>query len=123
MTATDIASTAMADRQYAHALDLVQTFRAASVALVQRHLGVDPTDAEALLARMARETDIVRRMPNGLYLFVGEAISDELRALRGFAEEVLAALTSDHVSATRIREAAARHGIAPTVATRRHSAP
>lgn len=123
MTATDIASTAMADRQYAHALDLVQTFRAASVALVQRHLGVDPTDAEALLTRMARETDIVRRMPNGLYLFVGEAISDELRALRGFAEEVLAALTSDHVSTTRIREAAARHGIVTTVATRPHSAP
>lgn len=123
MTATDIASTAMADRQYTHALDLVLTFRAASVALVQRHLCVDPRDAEALLARMSQETDIVRRMPNGLYLFVGEAISNELRALRGFAEEVLAALESDHVSTTYIREVAARHGVATTVTIRRQSAP
>jgi hypothetical protein len=123
MTAQDIASMAVADRQYAHALDLVQTFRAASVALVQRHLEVNPQEAEALLARMSDETDIVRRMPNGLYLFVGESISGEIRALRGFAHEVLSALTSDHVSSTRIRDAAARHGLVAAVATRRQSEP
>ena len=114
MTAPDIAMAALADRQYARALDLVQRFRAASVALVQRYMDVDPIVAEALLMRMSQETTLVRRMPDGLYLFVGEVIGSELQSLHGFAQEVLAALRTDHIDAEQLRAAAARHGLDPT---------
>lgn len=115
MTAPDIASAALLERQYAEALDLVLRFRAASVALVQRHLLIDYRDAEVLLGRMSRETTLVRRMPNGLYMFVGEVIGGELQALHGFAQEVLAALESGQVDPDRLRDAAIRFGIPQTV--------
>lgn len=122
MTATDIASTELADRQYAHAIDLVQRFRAASVALMQRHLAVETHVAEALLLRMSQETNIVRRMPDGLYMFIGEVIREELRALHGFAQEVLAAIETNEVDIARLRTAATRFGIADTVDARRSPA-
>ncbi|AZG17335.1 hypothetical protein EHF44_26745 (plasmid) [Cupriavidus pauculus] len=104
---------ARADREYASALDLVQRFRAASVTLLQRNLPVGPDVAESLLLRMSRETTLVRRMPNGLYLFVGEAIGNELQALHGFAREVLAALNAGCIDAEQLRAAADRYGITP----------
>lgn len=113
MTGPDIALAALSDREYARALDLVQRFRAGSVALLQRYLEVDSDVAEGLLLRMSRETTLVRRMPDGLYLFVGETIGQELEALQGFAREVLAALQSDRIDADHLRAAAARYGLTP----------
>lgn len=113
MTAPDIASAALAEREYARALDLVQRFRAASVALLQRHLQIGPDVAESLLVRISRETTLVRRMPDGLYLFVGEIIGNELQAFHGFAREVLAALTAGRIDAEQLRAAADRYGITP----------
>ena len=117
MTAPDIASAAMVDREYARALDLVQRFRAASVALLQRHLQIGPDVAESLLLRMSRETTLVRRMPDGLYLFVGEIIGNELQAFHGFAREVLTAITVGRIDAEQLRAAADRYGITPQVLT------
>ncbi len=72
------------------------------------------------MRRMAQETTIVRRMPNGLYQFTGEAIGGELKSLHGFAREVLDAVATGQVDAHRLKEAAIRFGIAEDlIATRR----
>ncbi|MFJ4291268.1 hypothetical protein ACIP1U_16015 [Cupriavidus sp. NPDC089707] len=103
------------DGIYLKAIRLVHQYRAVSVPLVQRHLGVGPEHAESLLARMATETTIVRRMPNGLYFYVGEIVADELTALYRFAEEVLAGLASGDIDVDGLRAAAAKIGLsAPT---------
>ncbi|MFC4344990.1 hypothetical protein [Cupriavidus numazuensis] len=60
-----------ADSIYARVVDLVHTYRAASVVLVQRHLELDAIEAESLLRRMADETRIVRRLRSGLYFYTG----------------------------------------------------
>ncbi|MNL54117.1 hypothetical protein D3C87_1774210 [compost metagenome] len=52
-------------------------------------------------------------------MFVGEVIREELRALHGFAQEVLAAIESNDVNIARLRTAATRFGIAETVDARR----
>ncbi|WP_354678325.1 hypothetical protein [Cupriavidus plantarum] len=96
------------------ALSLVHQHRAASAALLQRHLGVDASTAEPLLERMVRETTAMRRMPNGLYLYIHGAISEELAALHGFAQIVLDAIAEDRVDAGQLRDAAVRFGLAKT---------
>lgn len=101
----------VADALYGAALELVHQHRAASVALLERHLGIGPDMAEALLQRMARETTAVRRVPSGLYLYTHGPIGDELAALHGFAQEVLAALASDSVDVAELRAAAGRYGL------------
>ncbi|CAM3372532.1 MULTISPECIES: hypothetical protein [Cupriavidus] len=99
------------NRAYLKAVQLVHQYRAASVPLVQRHLGIGAEHAESLLARMATETTVVRRMPNGLYLYVGEIVADELTALYGFAEEVLAVIASGEIDVDALRAAAVKFGL------------
>ncbi|MFS8979236.1 hypothetical protein PO002_32925 [Cupriavidus necator] len=94
---------------YGEALELVHQHRAASVALLERHLGIGLDTAEALLQRMAKETTAVRRVPSGLYLYTHGPIGEELTALHGFAQEVLAALASDCVA--ELRAAVGRYGL------------
>ncbi|SDD58034.1 hypothetical protein SAMN05216345_111126 [Cupriavidus sp. YR651] len=102
----------MAEASFRKALALVHQHRAASVALLQRHLGIGPDMAETLLRRMASETTAVRRMQNGLYFYTHGPIGEELAALHGFAQEVLVALSHDCVDANQLREAAIRYGLA-----------
>jgi hypothetical protein len=113
MTAPDIASAALVDREYARALDLVQRFRAASVALLQRHCRLAPM----LPIAAAHVETTLSRMPDGLYLFVGEIIGNELQAFHGFAREVLTAITVGRIDAEQLRAAADRYGITPQVLT------
>lgn len=102
-----------ADREalFARTLALVHEHRAASVALLQRHLGISHDTAEALLLRMASETTAVRRMQNGLFLYTHGPIGEELAALHGFARVVLGALADGSVDAEQLREAAVRFGL------------
>ncbi|WP_243736987.1 hypothetical protein [Cupriavidus sp. L7L] len=96
---------------YGKALELVHQHRAASIALLERHLGIGLDMAEALLQRMTTETTAVRRVPSGLYLYTHGPIGEELAALHGFAQEVLAALASDSVDVAELRAAAGRYGL------------
>ncbi|WP_354678367.1 hypothetical protein [Cupriavidus plantarum] len=104
-----------ADMLFQKALELVHQHRAASAALLHRHLGIEPASAEMLLERMASETTAVRRMPNGLYLYIHGAIGEELAALHGFAQVVLKALAQDRVDAGQLRAAAVHFGLAKTL--------
>ncbi|WP_454056648.1 DNA translocase FtsK [Cupriavidus sp. Marseille-Q8015] len=110
-----------ADVLFQKALELVHQHRAASAALLHRHLGIDHASAERLLERMASETTAVRRMPNGLYLYIHGSIGEELAALHGFAQVVLKALAQDSIDAGQLRAAAVRFGLAnsPTEASTR----
>lgn len=99
------------DALFRTALELVHQHRAASVALLQRHLGVSHDSAEALLHRMASETTAVRRMQNGLYLYTHGPIGEELAALHGFAQVVLTALSQDNLDANHLRAAAIEFGL------------
>ncbi|MEM5432350.1 conserved protein of unknown function (plasmid) [Cupriavidus taiwanensis] len=100
------------DELFHQAVELVHQHRAASTALIQRHLRVGWRAAEALLQRMATETMAVRKMQNGLYLYIHGPIGEELARLTGFAQEVLSALTTDRIDADQLRAAALRHGLA-----------
>ncbi|MGX6564889.1 DNA translocase FtsK [Cupriavidus necator] len=102
----------MDEELFHRAVELVHQHRAASVALIQRHLRIGWQSAEALLARMAAETMAVRKMQNGLYLYIHGPIGEEIARLSGFAQEVLAALTKDCLDADHLRAAAIRHGLA-----------
>lgn len=53
----------------------------------------------------------MRRVPSGLYLYTHGPIGEELTALHGFAQEVLAALASDCVDVAELRAAAGRYGL------------
>lgn len=106
------------DALFCTALELVHQHRAASVALLQRHLGVSHESAEAVLQRMASETTAVRRMQNGLYLYIEGPIGDELAALHGFTRVVLTALSQDNLDANKLRAAAVEFGL--TESARRH---
>lgn len=99
------------DALFRTALELVHQHRAASVALLQRHLGVNHDSAEALLHRMADETTAVRRMQNGLFLYTHGPIGEELAALHGFAKVVLTALSQDNLDANQLRAAAIKFGL------------
>ncbi|MEN7527647.1 MULTISPECIES: hypothetical protein [unclassified Cupriavidus] len=103
-----------ADREalFARTIALVHEHRAASVVLLQRHLGVSHDTAETLLLRMATETTAVRRMQNGLFLYTQGPIGEELAALHGFARAVLTALAEDNVDTELLRAAAVRFGLA-----------
>ncbi|BDB30116.1 MULTISPECIES: DNA translocase FtsK [Cupriavidus] len=103
---------AMDGELFHRAMELVHQHRAASVALIQRHLRIGWEAAEALLARMAAETMAVRKMQNGLYLYIHGPIGAELARLNGFAQEVLAALTEDCIDAAHLRASAIRYGLA-----------
>lgn len=97
---------------FQRAVELVHQHRAASVALMQRHLCVGEQDAEALLMHMAAETTAVRRMQNGLYLYLQGPLAEELTQLNGFAQDVLDALAKDCLDADHLRATAIRHGLA-----------
>lgn len=100
------------DELFHQAVELVHQHRAASTALIQRHLRVGWRAAEALLQRMAAETMAVRKMQNGLYLYIHGPIGEELARLTAFAQEVLSALTTNRIDADQLRAAALRHGLA-----------
>jgi len=102
----------IADALYGAALELLHEHRAASVALLERHLGIGLDLAEALLQRIASETTAVRRVPSGLYLYTHGPIGEELAALHGFVQEVLVAIASDTVDVNQLRAAAGRYGFA-----------
>lgn len=102
----------LTDELFHQAVELVHQHRAASTALIQRHLRIGWRAAEALLERMAAETMVVRKMQNGLYLYIHGPIGEELARLTGFTREVLSALTTDRVDADQLRAAAIRHGLA-----------
>ncbi|TWG87877.1 hypothetical protein L602_001500000100 [Cupriavidus gilardii J11] len=104
----------MDNRLFDRALDLVHRYCAASVALLQRGLQIDPEAAEAILQRMATETTFVRKH-NGLYLYIDGPIGQELSRLHGFARHVLAAVESGSLDADRVRAAAVRFGLAEEV--------
>ncbi|GAB7545117.1 DNA translocase FtsK [Cupriavidus sp. 8B] len=104
------------DALYERALELVRTYRAASVVLVQRHLHLSWKDAESLLQRMAQETMSVRRTSNGLFIFIENLIGEELQTLHSFAQEVVLALAAGELDAGQLRRAAIRYGLAEEVA-------
>ncbi|MCY1225257.1 hypothetical protein D9M68_139800 [compost metagenome] len=102
----------IADALYGAALELLHEHRAASVALLERRLGIGLDMAEALLQRIASETTAVRRVQSGLYLYMHGPIGEELAALHGFVQEVLVAIASDTVDVNQLRAAAGRYGFA-----------
>ncbi|WP_059414453.1 hypothetical protein [Cupriavidus basilensis] len=93
------------------ALALIHAHRAASVALLERRLGVDRPRAEALLVQVARETPAVTLLASGLFLYLPEQLADELGALRTFAGAVLTALQTDSIDPARLRASAIAAGL------------
>ncbi|CAG9180335.1 hypothetical protein LMG23992_04216 [Cupriavidus laharis] len=97
---------------YVEAIDLVHTFRAASISLVQRRLRIGYEAACRLLARMASETTFVLPTQGGLYLYAPSAIGSELASLRGFARTVIRALQAGDLNPDVLRAEALRYGLA-----------
>lgn len=54
----------------------------------------------------------MRRVQSGLYLYMHGPIGEELAALHGFVQEVLASIASDTVDVDQLRAAAGRFGLA-----------
>ncbi|WP_029043262.1 hypothetical protein [Cupriavidus sp. WS] len=99
------------DSLFDAALELIRAHRAASVALLERRLGVDRSSAEALLVRIAKETPAVAQLAGGLFLYLPEQLADELRALRTFADAVLTALQTNSIDPARLRADAIAAGL------------
>lgn len=103
------------DAAYAEAIDLVHTFRAASISLLQRRLRIDNEAARRLMEHMARETTFVLPKPGGLYVYVSSSIGTELASLRGFAQLVIRALQNDDINPEALHAEAMRRGLTTEV--------
>jgi len=104
--------TGSGDCLYDQALALVHQHKVASAALLERRLGVDQSRADALMAQIARETPEVEQLDSGLYLYLPDSLVGELRALRGLADAVLAAIRAGTIDLAELRDRAVSSGLA-----------
>lgn len=99
----------------AQALAVIHANRAGSIPLLQRRLAIDTATAEALLQTIASETDVIRRLPGGVYSYTPPEIAKELDALRAFAKQALSASQNRLLDNAALTALAAAHGLAPQV--------